>query len=78
MIDKLAAVKIITSRIKYGIKGHAFTFGDQKPTFSENWAKQAIKNIKKGVPLAEEEDTVPMVTEDCFHLCGFTDFKDIG
>ncbi len=78
MIEKLQAVKIMSACITYDIGGDAYTFGDQVPTFSRNWAVSAWERLENGLSVSENSDVGPTISADeFFSLCGFSNFIDI-
>lgn len=78
MLEKLYAFKIMRICAEHNLTGDVVVFGDQKTTFSVEWAQRAWNAAKRGLGPPNYDDNDPALgTADFFLMCGFTGYTDI-
>lgn len=80
MIEKHIALEIIRLTTDLGLGGTAFTFGDQKPTFSREFVENAALRTRARLEITDECDSPrggEMAAHEFFSMLGFSDFVDI-
>jgi hypothetical protein len=77
MIDKFVASRIISIVHKNQLKGGAYAFGDQIPTFSKGWAERNINRCKQGKPFKDIDSGSAISADEFYKILGFSDYTDI-